>query len=123
MYRQSLLDHLVTVTIRHWDPVMRKLGAQAIRKICQLDLWKLGQECIERVVCVCFSSNDLDSVLKLSLNMQTLYLAFADTSDIHGALLTLTELSLAYRSADPKDRVEFKLREVGVAMRVYLIHY
>ncbi|KAI0086506.1 ARM repeat-containing protein [Irpex rosettiformis] len=91
VYRQSLLDHLLTVTVRHWDPAMRKLGAQAIRNICQLDLWKLGQECIERV---------------------TPYLTFVDSADIHGALLTLTELAIAYKGAEPQDRVEFKLREL-----------
>lgn len=43
---------------------------------------------------------------------QTPYLTFVDSSDIHGALLTLTELDIAYRDSEPKDRVEFKLREV-----------
>lgn len=61
VYRPILLNHLLTVSIRHWDPVMRRLGAQSIRAICQLDLWKLGTDCIERAVCT--ASNAIKSVL------------------------------------------------------------
>ena len=49
-YRPSLLEHLITVTIRHWDPAMRQLGAKAIREICQLDRHNLTPRCVERVV-------------------------------------------------------------------------
>ncbi|KAI0699071.1 TBCD protein [Cytidiella melzeri] len=91
VYRPSLINHLLTVTVRHWDPAMRKLGAQALRNICQHDIWKLGQESVERV---------------------TPYLTFSDIADIHGAILTLTELAIAYESAEPKDRAELKLREI-----------
>ena len=50
IYRPTLLDHLLTVTIRHWDPVMRRLGAQSVRAICELDIWKLAEDCVQKAV-------------------------------------------------------------------------
>ena len=49
-YRDALLEHLMTVTLRHWDPAMRQLGAQSLRGICQLSLDSLGLSSAERVV-------------------------------------------------------------------------
>lgn len=45
-----MLNHLVTITLRHWDPAMRQLGAQSIRKLCEQDLSRLGPEYANRVV-------------------------------------------------------------------------
>ncbi|KZT12037.1 TBCD protein [Laetiporus sulphureus 93-53] len=75
-YRSYLMDHLLTTTLRHWDPAMRQLGAQALRAICQLDLPSFGPNAARRAA---------------------LFLKGPDIGDIHGALLTLTELAAAYR--------------------------
>ncbi|KAI0004532.1 TBCD protein [Russula compacta] len=74
-YRPLLIDHLVTTTLRHWDPAMRQLGAQSIRKLCELDLSRLGLQCASRVRPL---------------------LAMSDTGDVHGGLLALTQLSNAF---------------------------
>ncbi|KAI6114406.1 TBCD protein [Pisolithus sp. B1] len=41
-YRPALLDHLMSITLRHWDVVMRQLGAKSLRLICEINLDKLG---------------------------------------------------------------------------------
>lgn len=47
------------MTIRHWDPIMRQLGANAIREICQLDMQYLIPRCSERVVSIPLSLREL----------------------------------------------------------------
>lgn len=49
-YRPCLIEHLILVTLRHWDPVVRQLGAQSLRVICQRDLTELAPTCAKRVV-------------------------------------------------------------------------
>ena len=49
-YRPFLIDHLLSVTLRHWDPQMRQLGAQSLRAICELDLPKLGPDSAAKAV-------------------------------------------------------------------------
>ncbi len=49
-YRGCLIDHLLAVTLRHWDPAMREIGAQSLRCICELDLVKLGPDVAKRAV-------------------------------------------------------------------------
>ncbi|KAF9013516.1 TBCD protein [Cyathus striatus] len=75
-YREFLVDHVVNVILRHWDASMRELGSQSLRKICSLDLPNLG--------------------VKTAANMARL-LESLDTTDIHGALLALSEIAIAYR--------------------------
>lgn len=79
-YRPFLIDHLVTTTLRHWDPPMRQLGAQSIRKLCELDISLLGPRC----------ANSVRPLLTMS-----------DASDVHGGLLALTQLSEAF-STEPE---------------------
>ncbi|EGO23938.1 hypothetical protein SERLADRAFT_450239 [Serpula lacrymans var. lacrymans S7.9] len=90
-YRSSLIDHLLLVTLRHWDVTMRQLGAQSLRVICELDLHVLGPSCLPRLAQL-FESVDI--------------------VDIHGGLLALTELADAYRllgqTGDDKRRQIFK---------------
>ncbi|KAF9808522.1 hypothetical protein IEO21_07853 [Rhodonia placenta] len=78
-YMPFLIDHLLTITLRHWDPAMRLLGAQSLRAICELELLALGPKSAERA---------------------SLFAMGPDTSDIHGSLLALTEISFAYREAE-----------------------
>ncbi|OCH86383.1 TBCD protein [Obba rivulosa] len=77
-YRTSLIDHLLKVTLRHWDPVMRQLGAQSLRALCALDLANLGPDAAHRA---------------------SQLLGVPDTGDIHGALLALAEIAAAYRDS------------------------
>lgn len=95
-YRLFLIDHLLNVTLRHWDISMRALGAQSLRLICELDLPVLGPECAHQTVCS--SSPFIFAASKvLSPGDQVRLLDSADAVDIHGSLLALTELSDAYR--------------------------
>ncbi|KAH9936306.1 TBCD protein [Fomitopsis serialis] len=77
-YTPSLTDHLLSVTLRHWDPQMRQLGAQSLRAICELDLPALGPECATKAA---------------------RFLQGPDIGDIHGALAVLTDLAAAYRDS------------------------
>ncbi|KAI9443203.1 TBCD protein [Lactarius indigo] len=77
-YRPFLIEHLLAITLRHWDPAMRQLGAQSLRKLCELDLSQLGPQCANRA----------RSLLGMS-----------DPSDVHGGLLALIQLSEAFSSS------------------------
>ncbi|KAF8655488.1 hypothetical protein AX16_003046 [Volvariella volvacea WC 439] len=90
-YRSFLFDHLLDVTIRHWDGSMRQLGSQSLRFICQSDIGVLGPQAIAR------ADKLLDSM---------------DVTDTHGAILALTEIAIAYRSCEPAETVETHLRSV-----------
>ncbi|KIP05393.1 hypothetical protein PHLGIDRAFT_119907 [Phlebiopsis gigantea 11061_1 CR5-6] len=91
VYRDALLRHLLTVTVRHWDAAMRRLGAQAVRAICELDLWVLGPRCAAQAALL------VDS---------------ADTGDLHGALWTLAELAAAFKAAGPEGPARPHLRQI-----------
>lgn len=49
-YRPILVSHVIGVTLRHWDPVMRQLGAQSLREICRHDMASLAPNVVSRVV-------------------------------------------------------------------------
>jgi tubulin-specific chaperone D len=49
-YRLFLIDHLLDVTLRHWDSAMRILGAQSLKVIAQSALSVLGPVIIKRAV-------------------------------------------------------------------------
>jgi hypothetical protein len=49
-YQSYLLDHLLNVTLRHWDSLMRQLGAQSLRLICQSDLPVLAPKAAKQAV-------------------------------------------------------------------------
>ncbi|KAJ7095891.1 TBCD protein [Mycena belliarum] len=90
-YRGFLFDHLLNVTARHWDLSMRRLGSQSLRLICSPHLPTLGPLVITR------AAKLLESV---------------DNSDLHGSLLALTEIAIAYRESSvvPEER-ERRLRQ------------
>ncbi|KAF8208916.1 TBCD protein [Mycena galopus ATCC 62051] len=90
-YRGFLFDHLLNVTARHWDVSMRRLGAQSLRLICLPDLHVLGPVVIIR------ATKLLESV---------------DIADLHGALLALAEIAVAFRESSlPPEEQERRLRE------------
>ncbi|KAI0354961.1 TBCD protein [Trametes cingulata] len=90
-YRQFLIDHLLSVTLRHWDPAMRQIGAQSLRAICELDLGSLGPQAASRTA----------RLLKVP-----------DPGDVHGALLALTELAAAFRDSSSSQELESERRKV-----------
>ncbi|CDO71460.1 hypothetical protein BN946_scf184909.g54 [Trametes cinnabarina] len=90
-YRPFLLDHLLNVTIRHWDPAMRQIGSQSIRLICDIDLVHLGPDAAARAA----------RLLKVP-----------DPGDIHGALLALTELAAAFQTSSQSQQLEPERRKV-----------
>ena len=49
-YRPYLIDHLLSVTLKHWDASMRAIGAQSLCLICKFDLATLGPEASRRAV-------------------------------------------------------------------------
>ncbi|KAJ6613342.1 TBCD protein [Mycena sp. CBHHK59/15] len=89
-YRGFLFDHLLNVTARHWDMTMRQLGAQSLRLICLADLPALGPLTITRAA-------------KL--------LESADTTDLHGGLLALSQVAIAYCDTGAPAECEPRLRE------------
>ncbi|EPQ28849.1 uncharacterized protein PFL1_03652 [Pseudozyma flocculosa PF-1] len=78
-YRSFLVDHLICVTIAHWDAAMRRLGAQAIARIVGIDVEKLGAPIVGRLRTLCSAK---DSVIQ------------------HGAILTLAEIGAICASRD-----------------------
>ncbi|KAJ3775517.1 TBCD protein [Lentinula raphanica] len=90
-YRPYLLDHLLNVSLRHWDISMRRVGAQSLRRICLVDIETLGPEASRRCARL---------------------LEASDNTDIHGGLLGLTELALAYTEVLNGDMLESQKREI-----------
>ncbi|KAJ3549188.1 hypothetical protein NM688_g5206 [Phlebia brevispora] len=93
-YRPGLLEHLMAVSLRHWDPAMRRLAAQSLCRICQLDLQILGLQCADRIA---------------------QYLTFPDSGDIHGALLALSELAAAFGVIAGEDSMIAARRKVKLS--------
>ena len=80
------------ITLRHWDDDMRRLASRSLRKICELDLLSLGPEIMKDCARLLHS---------------------VDTADIHGGLLSLSELACAFKysgamqSEDYRRKVRF----------------
>ncbi|OSD07226.1 TBCD protein [Trametes coccinea BRFM310] len=90
-YRPFLIGHLLSVTIRHWDPAMRQIGAQSLRVICDLDLPRLGPDAAARAARL---------------------LRVPDPGDIHGALLALTELAAAIQDSAHSQQLGLERRKI-----------
>ncbi|KZT40598.1 ARM repeat-containing protein [Sistotremastrum suecicum HHB10207 ss-3] len=88
IYRECLLEHIVTVTLRHWDIVMRQLGAESLRLMASLDLNVLGPVLEKRLVRL---------------------LGDKDVIVVHGSLLGLSELALAFRENGSEDLEKSRL--------------
>ncbi|KAF8755096.1 Tubulin folding cofactor D C terminal [Rhizoctonia solani] len=72
-YRRPLIVHIMDTTLKHWDPKMRALGSQALGAVCSVDL----------------NTSDL----RLFQNL----LRSIDTNEVHGALLSIAEVSKAFK--------------------------
>ncbi|KAJ9476833.1 Tubulin-specific chaperone D [Pseudozyma hubeiensis] len=77
-YRGYLLDHLIEIVTVHWDPAMRRLGAQAVARIAMHDATSLLPGITER----------------LSKRVGT-----SDNAVLHGTLLTLAEVCRVSRTS------------------------
>ncbi|KZS90474.1 TBCD protein [Sistotremastrum niveocremeum HHB9708] len=88
IYRECLLEHIVTVTLRHWDVAMRQLGAESLRLMASLDLNVLGPVLEKRLVRL---------------------LGDKDVIVVHGSLLGLSELALAFRENGSEDLEKSRL--------------
>jgi len=77
---------------------MRELGAQALRRICELDLKVLGLECASKLVRILSRSRR-----NVSHQLQARLLESVDVVDVHGALAGLTSISEAFRVQGSKD--------------------
>ncbi|PWN52231.1 ARM repeat-containing protein [Violaceomyces palustris] len=71
-YRDYLLEHLMGITVVHWDPSMRELGSKATARIASINLVASAPRIIAR----------------LSENCKR-----KDSAILHGSLLTLAELA------------------------------
>ncbi|KAG8825053.1 hypothetical protein FRC19_000490 [Serendipita sp. 401] len=83
VYRGHLLNYLVDTTLKHWDPDMRSIGAEALKELCKADIYTLAPPVVER--------------LKGSL-------AFVDSHEIHGAILGLREIAEGLREEQDGER-------------------
>ena len=82
-----MLQHLTQVTLRHWDDAMRRLGSRSLRKICELNLLSLGPEVMKDCARLLHS---------------------VDTTDIHGDLLSLSELACAFEYSDAMQSGDYR---------------
>ncbi|EPQ54507.1 hypothetical protein GLOTRDRAFT_42674 [Gloeophyllum trabeum ATCC 11539] len=101
IYRTSLIDHILSVSLRHWDPVVRQLSSQSLKAICELDLVTLGPSTASR------ASNLLRSV---------------DVDHINGGLLALAELAAAYDSISAIPERDARKREVFAYLNLVPLH-
>ncbi|KAG8980354.1 hypothetical protein FRC05_005985 [Tulasnella sp. 425] len=77
-YRDFLVNHLLTVSLKHWDPTLRQPAAVALRRICEKDLLTLGPVCAAKVAG---------------------FLRSIDSNEVHGGLLALAEMADAYKQS------------------------
>ncbi|KAJ9099164.1 hypothetical protein QFC21_004044 [Naganishia friedmannii] len=82
-YRSAMLEHLHYVTLRHWDPAMRLIGAQSLKLICELE----------------------ESLPAQALQLEIDQLGSVELANIHGALAALDELASVYRDRDDQHRL------------------
>ncbi|KAG9120785.1 hypothetical protein FRC07_003586, partial [Ceratobasidium sp. 392] len=91
-YQQPLIDHVMQVTLRHWDSKMRTLGAQALRGMCAVDMKSLGTKTAAQL-----------ALAAGLMSSQGLRLRSMDTNDVHGALLGLSEIAKSFNERGLKE--------------------
>ncbi|KAG8936298.1 hypothetical protein FRC02_003235 [Tulasnella sp. 418] len=77
-YRSLLTNHLLTITLKHWDPSMRQLGSTALAEIAKLNISEDGPTCAFRAATL---------------------LSSPDSDEVHGGLLALSELAKIYKES------------------------
>ncbi|KAG8833480.1 hypothetical protein FRC17_010655, partial [Serendipita sp. 399] len=50
VYRDTLFNHLVEKTLKHWDPAMRSIGAEALKELCKPDVYVLAPPIIAKLI-------------------------------------------------------------------------
>ncbi|OXB38247.1 hypothetical protein LQV05_006482 [Cryptococcus neoformans] len=86
VYRTAMIEHLHSITLRHWDCSIRCLGAHALRKLLELDC----KEALE---------NTLQRELKELVSL--------DSVNVHGALVALKEVAEMFEDNDPRNQTIF----------------
>ncbi|WVF65933.1 hypothetical protein IAT40_000671 [Kwoniella sp. CBS 6097] len=81
VYRDRMREHLHHITLRHWDVAMRVQGANTLRDLLKLAEVADMQESIEREI------KELPSL---------------DASNVHGALVALTQISSLFSESDER---------------------
>ncbi|KAL8277086.1 hypothetical protein RQP46_010514 [Phenoliferia psychrophenolica] len=88
-YRVPLVRHLIEVTLAHYDPEIRTLGAGALERILRLDA---------------------EGLVPALVGPQIAKLQLKDTSKLHGALLSLASLASATDLLPPTSSSSLKLQ-------------
>jgi hypothetical protein len=97
-YQECLIDHLMAVTLKHWDVNMRKLGALSLRRISEVDIKRLGPRVATRAVGNLFC---LD--FGLTRYRKELLLRSFEASEVHGGLSALSELAASFKARAEQD--------------------
>jgi putative NIF3 family GTP cyclohydrolase 1 type 2 len=74
-YRQSLLDHLLSVTATHWDSAMRELGARTVASIAALQFEELAPQIAKVMVRRCLLASPAHPKLTLDGSRRSAKLA------------------------------------------------
>ncbi|KAJ9100981.1 hypothetical protein QFC19_005377 [Naganishia cerealis] len=82
-YQSAMLEHLHYITLRHWDPAMRLIGAQSLRLISELN----------------------DTLPSQALQLEIEQLGSVELANIHGALAAAYELACLYRARSDQRRL------------------
>ncbi|KAF5369524.1 hypothetical protein D9758_002666 [Tetrapyrgos nigripes] len=90
-YRTYLINHLLDVSLRHWDFNVRRLGSQSLRLICSQNISSMAVEPIGRCVVL---------------------LRSPESSDLHGGLLGLTEIAIGFQEKEAPDIVENRKQDI-----------
>ncbi|KAH9807429.1 armadillo-type protein [Melampsora americana] len=75
IYRESILNHLITVCISHWDNEIRELASQSVGKIASYSIDQIPEPILQ------IMAVDIDS---------------KDMNKVHGTLLTLAQIGKLY---------------------------
>lgn len=79
-----MIDHLHNITLRHWDCSIRGLGAQALRKLLEVDRKEMLEYALQR---------ELKELVSL------------DSVNVHGALVALKEVAEMFEDSDPRNQI------------------
>lgn len=96
-YRTAIIEHLMSITIVHWDVSMRELGAQALALVVKMDVETLGPAIVARLT---VKSSDRDTFTQ------------------HGSLLALAEIGSVCRVQSTATALECRSKGFDALRRV-----
>lgn len=112
-YRDSMIEHLVNVSLRHWDMSMRELAAQSLHRILLTGFSRAFHHAFIKSVRSLRELRHDNNQIRFKANL----LNSIDIYDLHGGLLALAGIAKACeshfsgseRSDGEKDRVRDSL--------------